>query len=41
VLNIFNTDTYGKRTRMDCVVDVQAQARPRLVSDEFGTIEEA
>ena len=41
ILNIFNTDTYGKRTRMDCVVDVQAQARPRLVSDEFGSIEEA
>lgn len=41
VLNIFNIDTYGKRTRMDCVVDVQAQARPRLVSDEFGSIEEA
>jgi hypothetical protein len=41
VLNIFNTDTYGKRTRMDCVVDVQAQAIPRLVSDEFGSIEEA
>lgn len=41
VLNIFNIDTYGKRTRMDCVVDVQAQAMPRLVSDEFGSIEEA
>lgn len=41
ILNIFNMDTYGKRTRMDCVVDVQAQARPRLVSDEFGSIEEA
>ena len=40
VLNIFDIDTYGKRTRIDCVVDVQATTLPLLQSDATGSIVE-
>tara|TARA_R100000734_G_C3318358_1_gene112437 strand:- start:503 stop:1231 length:729 start_codon:yes stop_codon:yes gene_type:complete len=40
VLNIFNIDTYGKRTRMDCIIDVQATGLPKLVSDDTGIRED-
>ena len=40
VLNIFNIDTYGKRTRVDCVVDVQATTLPLLQTDATGSIVE-
>jgi hypothetical protein len=40
VLNIFDADTYGKRTRIDCVLDVQATTLPLLESDATGSIVE-
>tara|TARA_A100001201_G_scaffold41576_1_gene42597 strand:+ start:4011 stop:4766 length:756 start_codon:yes stop_codon:yes gene_type:complete len=40
ILNIFNIDTYGKRTRVDCVVDVQATTLPLLQTDATGSIVE-
>jgi len=40
VLNIFNIDTYGKRTRIDCVVDVQATTLPLLQTDVDGNLVE-
>lgn len=40
VLNIFDLDTYGKRTRIDCTVDIQAQTMPLLRATGSGTIEE-
>lgn len=40
VLNIFDIDTYGKRTRVDCVVDVQATTLPLLQTDVLGNLVE-
>lgn len=40
VLNIFDIDTYGKRKRIDCTVDVQATTLPLLQSDATGSIVE-
>ena len=40
VLNIFDIDTYGKRTRVDCVVDVQATTLPLLQTDVDGNLVE-
>jgi len=40
ILNIFDMDTYGKRTRVDCVVDVMATTLPLLQSDATGSIVE-
>jgi len=40
VLNIFDLDTYGKRTRIDCVLDVQAQCLVQLQSDSTGSTQE-
>lgn len=39
-LNIFDVDTFGKRTRIDCVLDVQAQTLPLIISTSNGSIEE-
>lgn len=40
VLNIFDADSYGKRRRIDCRLDVQAQFLPLLVADNNGNIRE-
>jgi hypothetical protein len=40
VLNIFDADSYGKRKRIDCRLDVQAQFLPLLVADSNGNIRE-
>jgi len=40
VLNIFDADSYGKRRRIDCRLDVQAQYLPLLQSDDQGNIQE-
>ena len=40
VLNIFDADSYGKRKRIDCRLDVQAQCMPQLISDGLGNIRE-
>ena len=40
VLNIFDADSYGKRRRIDCRLDVQAQFLPLLVADSNGNIRE-
>jgi hypothetical protein len=40
VLNIFDADSYGKRKRIDCRLDVQAQYLPELSSDADGNIKE-
>jgi len=40
VLNIFDADSYGKRRRIDCRLDVQAQFLPLLVADGNGNIRE-
>jgi hypothetical protein len=40
VLNIFDADSYGKRRRIDCRLDVQAQYLPLLQSDVNGNIRE-
>lgn len=40
VLNIFDADSYGKRRRIDCRLDVQAQYLPQLRSDDQGNIQE-
>jgi hypothetical protein len=40
VLNIFDSDSYGKRKRIDCRLDVQAQYLPELSSDADGNIKE-
>jgi hypothetical protein len=41
VLNIYDADSYGKRRRIDCRLDVQAQYLPLLSADEVtGSIRE-
>jgi hypothetical protein len=40
VLNIFDADSYGKRRRIDCRLDIQAQYLPKLSSDANGNITE-
>ena len=40
VLNIYDADSYGKRRRIDCRLDVQAQCLPELFSDLEGNIRE-
>lgn len=40
ILNIFDIDTYGKRTRIDCTVDIQAQALAQLESTADGSTQE-
>lgn len=40
VLNIFDADSYGKRRRIDCRLDVQAQYLPLMKSDVNGNIQE-
>jgi len=40
VLNIFDADSYGKRKRIDCRLDVQAQCLSELYSDSQGNIRE-
>jgi len=40
VLNIYDADSYGKRKRIDCRLDIQAQYLPLLASDDLGNIRE-
>lgn len=40
VLNIYDADSYGKRRRIDCRLDVQAQYLPLISSDPNGNIRE-
>jgi hypothetical protein len=41
VLNIYNADAYGKRTRMDVTADIIIDYMKKLTSDEFGNITES
>jgi len=41
VLNIFDADAFGKRTRMDVTADIIVDYMPKLTSDEFGNITES
>ena len=40
VLHIFDVDTYGKRKRIDCVVDAQVRTLPSLRTNNSGSIVE-
>ena len=40
VLNIYDADAYGKRTRMDVTADIVVDYMPKLTSDDFGNITE-
>lgn len=39
LLNIFDIDAYGKRTRIDCVCDIQLQTFPSYKINELGNTE--
>ena len=41
VLNIYDADAYGKRTRMDVTADIIVDYMPKLTSNEFGNITES
>ncbi len=41
VLNIFDADAFGKRTRMDVTADIIIEYMTKLESDEFGNITES
>ena len=41
VLNIYDADAYGKRTRMDVTADIIIDYMKKLTSDEFGNITES
>ena len=40
VLHIFDVDAYGKRKRVDCVMDLQVEIFPNISSDLTGSIQE-
>lgn len=40
VLHVFDVDSYGKRKRVDCVMDIQVEIFPNISSDLTGSIYE-
>jgi len=40
VLHVFDVDSYGKRKRVDCVIDLQVELFPNISSDLTGSINE-